>query len=247
MSRRKTDPGPAVSRHQVPDPIPAAAPRAGLLLPNPEPDAVPPTWQDLDRMILDLCSRWGLHPVELVALRFGEPEGHTRAERFARGIHKYAGPIPGETLGDTLVRLGFATAEEAAWLDRGLAITEIKMHCHELIPLDRWDLLGYDDPGDIAPVQRLARFECVGNLFWRSSKCRVPELPKPESHEDRSDLLARAHRAVLHEAAKKGRALSPAQALAEAHDVVATLKDHAVMDVVVQMARQKQVDGGGRC
>lgn len=247
MSRRKTEPAPATSRHQVPDSIPAAAPRPGFLRPQPEEPtpAARFTWDDFDRLLLDLCSRIGMHPVELLALRFGEPDSTAHGEDLARFLVRQAGPLPGETLGATLQRLGFTTAEESDWLDRGLRITEVKMRCHELVPLDRWDLNGYDEPLTISAIQRLSRFRCFGRRFWRADKDPIPELPRDEE-EPRSDLLARAHRAVLDDAAERGRQLTPAQALAEAHDVVTTLGDRAVMNVVVKMAREMRAQGGNR-
>lgn len=247
MSRRKTEPAPATSRHQVPDSIPAAAPRPGFLRPQPEePAPVVPTWEVQDQRVLDLCGRLGLHPVELMALRFGEPDSMAHGEDLARFLMRQAGPLPGETLGATLLRLGFTTAEESDWLDRGLKVTEVKMRCHELVPLDRWDLNGYDEPLTLSAIQRLSRFRCFARRFWRADKDPIPELPRNNEEEPRSDLLARAHRAVLDDAAERDRQLTPAQALAEAHDVVTTLGDRAVMNVVVKMAREMRAQGGNR-
>lgn len=73
----------------------------------------------VDRAIASLCGRLGVHPVELIALRYGEdvdtgiePDHVENSLREAAGA---AGP-----LGQALARAGHLTAAEGEWLDRGM-------------------------------------------------------------------------------------------------------------------------------
>lgn len=182
----------------------------------------------LDSLILRLSGKIGVHPVDLVSVRFGTPPWVADGENQARVLQETARALPSETLGQTLARLRFVSPSEASWLDRGLTVTPMQFDCEKLIPLDRGDLLGVEEPETMKPissVQYVGRPSRIGNKWLSGELAAVPtisEEPTGEEAETESTRVAQAHR-LLVTLLGTDTALPPAKLLAAAIDLSTAL------------------------
>lgn len=88
-------------------------------------DAASSSFDELDRRLVDMAGRMGVHPAELAVLRFGDTGSAIGSDLSERNLR--ANLAGDGTLGQLVQRHGILTDREAAWLDRRERPTVVRL------------------------------------------------------------------------------------------------------------------------
>jgi len=133
-------------------------------------DAASATFDELDRRLVDMAGRLGVHPSELAALRFGDTGSAISPEQAEKNLRAN---LAGEgTLGQLAQQHDLLSDREAAWLDRRERPTAVHLrssHGGSMVwPADE------NRPHEVSPLQYIGKD--LGR-YWEAAADKVARIP----------------------------------------------------------------------